>query len=50
VKPAAELSYCRRPIDVFTDKKRFWDAGSTGLVQPCDEMIHGYTCSSSPGW
>ena len=29
VKPAAEHSYCRRPIDVFTDKKRFRDTGST---------------------
>jgi Transposase protein len=39
IKPAAEHSYCRRPVDLFFDKKRFKSAESVGLVQPCDQLV-----------
>lgn len=38
-KPASEHSYCRRPVDLFIDKKRFQSSGSVGLIEPCDQLI-----------
>lgn len=38
-KPAAEHSYCRRPVDLVAEKKRYTQSASVGLVEPCDELI-----------